>query len=294
MKPASSALISYLNAVIAGAQQLYQADAYVFTLYDGSTLCYTNLDAGFAFSYNSNNYTAIVNSILIDGLKYKSALGLENDQQQITISAAATDTIPGGVAVLQALRDGAFDLARIIRYRVFFSDRVGGTAVGAVILFQGRVGPISKLDRLTATVSVNSDLVLLDTSMPRNIYQASCLHTLYDSGCTLNKASFGTNGTAAAGSTVSTIKWSGASTNFQQGSITFTSGMNDGVTATVGSAVNGQSLSLIYPLDNAPAAGDTFTVYFGCDHTPATCQNKFNNFANFRGFPYVPPPNMAI
>jgi uncharacterized phage protein (TIGR02218 family) len=48
------------------------------------------------------------------------------------------------------------------------------------------------------------------------------------------------------------------------------------------------------PLQSPPAAGDTFTVYFGCDHTPGTCRSKFNNLANFRGFPYVPPPQMAI
>jgi hypothetical protein len=40
--------------------------------------------------------------------------------------------------------------------------------------------------------------------------------------------------------------------------------------------------------------GDGFTVYYGCDHTPGTCQSKFNNLANFRGFPSVPPPQMAI
>jgi len=43
----------------------------------------------------------------------------------------------------------------------------------------------------------------------------------------------------------------------------------------------------------APAEGDTFNVAFGCDHTQATCQSKFNNLINFRGFPYVPPPQLA-
>ena len=62
----------------------------------------------------------------------------------------------------------------------------------------------------------------------------------------------------------------------------------------MGSAVAGTSLTLLYPLQSVPAAGDSFTVYFGCDHTPGTCQSKFNNLANFRGFPYVPPPQMAI
>ena len=49
----------------------------------------------------------------------------------------------------------------------------------------------------------------------------------------------------------------------------------------------------MYPLPFAPMTGDAFTVYAGCDHTQGTCQNRFNNLANFRGFPYVPPPQMA-
>jgi hypothetical protein len=48
------------------------------------------------------------------------------------------------------------------------------------------------------------------------------------------------------------------------------------------------------PLQSVSSVGDTFTIYYGCDHTPGTCQSKFNNLANFRGFPYVPPPQMAV
>jgi len=49
----------------------------------------------------------------------------------------------------------------------------------------------------------------------------------------------------------------------------------------------------MYPLPAAPAAGDALTVYAGCDHTPATCAARFSNLASFRGFPYVPPPQIA-
>jgi uncharacterized phage protein (TIGR02218 family) len=291
MKPASSALISYLNAARESSDApLSMADAFTFTLRSGLVLCYTNVDV--TFGYNGNTYLG--NSILVDGLKYKAAVGLEVDQQQITIAARSTDTITSGAPFLQALRDGSFDGAEIVRYRVFFSDRIGGTAIGSVLLFKGRLGVIDEIGRTSAKLTINSDLVLLDIDMPRNVYQPTCLHTLYDSGCTLVKNAFGTNGAVGSGSTASVINWSGASTNFQQGSITFTSGANAGVTATVGSAVAGTSLTLLYPLESIPATGDGFTVYYGCDHTPGTCQAKFNNLGNFRGFPYVPPPQMAV
>jgi uncharacterized phage protein (TIGR02218 family) len=291
MKPASTALITYLNAARASPDvPLLMADAFTFTLRSGLILSYTDVDVSFAY----NGITYLANSILIDGLKYKASVGLEVDQQQITVSALAADTVTGGAPVLQALRDGTFDGCEIERDRVFFSDRIGGTAIGAVTLFKGRLGTVDQIGRTSAKLTVNSDLVLLDIDMPRNIYQPTCLHTLYDSGCTLVKNAFGANGTVGAGSTASVINWSGASANFQQGSITFTSGVNVGVTANVNAVAGGTSLTLGYPLQSVPSAGDTFTVYCGCDHTPGTCQSKFNNLANFRGFPYVPPPQMAV
>ena len=291
MKPASSALITYLNNARANPDApLLMADTFTFTLRSGLILCYTNVDV--TFSYNGNTYRA--NSVRVDGLKYRAGVGLEVDQQQITVIALATDTITGGAPFLQALRDGSFDGCEIERDRVFFSDVIGGTAVGAAVLFKGRLGNVDEIGRTSAKLTVNSDLVLLDLDTPRNVYQPTCLHTLYDSGCTLVKNTFGTTGTVGAGSTAQVINWSGASGNYRQGSITFTSGVNAGATATVGSVVAGTSLTLLYPLESVPATGDGFTVYYGCDHTPGTCQSKFNNFANFRGFPYVPPPQMAI
>jgi uncharacterized phage protein (TIGR02218 family) len=290
MKPASSALITYLNSARASPDvPLFMADVFIFTLRTGLTLCYTNVDV--TFPYNGNTFLA--NSILVDGLKYKAAIGLEIDQQQITVAARSTDTI-SGAPFLQALRDGSFDGCEIERDRVFFSDKIGGTAIGSVTLFKGRLGTVDQIGRTSAKLTVNSDLVLLDIDMPRNLYQPTCLHTLYDSGCTLVKNAFGTSGTVGSGSTASVINWSGAGSIYQQGSITFTSGVNAGVTANVKSVVAGTSFTLGYPLESVPAPGDAFTVYQGCAHTPSNCQSQFDNLANFRGFPYVPPPQMAV
>jgi uncharacterized phage protein (TIGR02218 family) len=291
MKPASAALITYLNNVRAQSDaRLLMADAFTFALRSGLVLCYNNSDVTFA--YNGNTYLG--NSILVDGLKYKASIGFEVDQQQITVAARSTDTIASGAPFLQALRDHSFDFCQIQRQRIFFSDEIGGTAIGAVLLFVGQLGVINEIGRTSAKLTVNSLLVLLDIDMPRNVYQPTCLHTLYDSGCTLSKNAFGTNGTIGAGSSINTFNWTGASLDYRQGTITFMSGANAGVSATVGSVVAGVSLSLMYPLQSAPAPGDAFTAYYGCDHTPGTCLNKFNNLANFRGFPFVPPPQMAI
>ena len=47
-----------------------------------------------------------------------------------------------------------------------------------------------------------------------------------------------------------------------------------------------------YPLPYVPTSGDAFTAAQGCDHTMATCSAKFNNLPNFRGYPFVPPPQV--
>jgi hypothetical protein len=66
---------------------------------------------------------------------------------------------------------------------------------------------------------------------------------------------------------------------------------NAGITAP---STNGSGVFVLtQPLPYAPAASDTFTVYPGCDKSQRTCQLKFNNIANFAGFPYVPAPETA-
>jgi uncharacterized phage protein (TIGR02218 family) len=293
MRAAPTALINYLNGLRANPDaRAFIADCYTFTLRTGLILTYTNVDVPVTL----NGYVYAANSILVDGLRFKCQAGLEVDQQQITISALSSATI-GGVPFLEALRNGVFDGCEIQRDRAFLNSWAPADAanpVGSVTLFKGRIGTIDHVGRTTAEITVNSDLVLLDLQMPRNVYSPACQHVLYDSGCGLVKSAFGTAGVAGAGSSASVIDWSGATLNFVQGTIIFSSGANNGLTANVKSAIVATSLILSYPLPNSPASGDAFTAYWGCDHTQATCTSRFNNLANFRGFPYVPPPTYAV
>jgi uncharacterized phage protein (TIGR02218 family) len=289
MKSASPALVTYLNTLRAQTDApVLMADCFTFTLLSGLILTYTNADVPIAL----NGYTYLANSVLVDGLHYKCSIGLDVDQQKITIAARPTDTI-SGAPFLQALRNGAFDGCEIVRERAFLTAW-NAAPIGSVILFKGRVSTIDEIGRTSAEITVNSDLTLLDINMPRNLYSPACLHVLYDSGCRLVKNAFGTTGTVGAGSTVSTILWSGAIAGHTQGTILFSSGVDAGVSATIKSAVPGTSLSLAYPLESAPASGDAFTAYQGCAHTMANCTSQFNNLANFRGFPFIPPPTYAI
>lgn len=293
MRAASSALINYLNSLRANPDaQAFIADCFTFTLRTGLILTYTNADVPVTL----NGYTYAANSILVEGLKFKCSTGLDVDQQQITISALSAQTV-GAVPFLQALRNGVFDGAEIQRERAFLNSWAPADCanpIGSVILFKGRIGTIDRIDRTTVEITVNSDLVLLDLQMPRNAYSPACQHVLFDAGCGLVKSAYATNGTVGAESTAAVIYWPGATTNFAQGTILFSSGVNNNVSANIKSVVTGNSLTLSYPLQVAPSAGDTFTAYWGCDHTQATCTSRFGNVANFRGFPYVPQPNFTL
>jgi uncharacterized phage protein (TIGR02218 family) len=288
VRAASPALLAYLGAQrTAKDAPLLMADCFTFTLRTGTVLTYTNADVPITLG----GVTFAANSVLVDGLAFNCKAGLDVDQQKITLAARPTDTV-GGVPFLVALARGVFDGCEVQRERVFLS---GWTVppIGSVILFKGRMTTVDQIGRTSAQVTVASDLVLLDIDMPRNFYQLTCVHTLYDSGCGLTKNAFGTNGTIGAGPTTATMPWSGAAAVHTQGTILFTSGANAGLAATIKSVAPGAALSLSYPLYVPPAPGDGFIAYQGCDHRLNTCRAQFNNVSNFRGFPYIPPPTSA-
>ena len=288
MKTTTPSVLAAINAARAALDApLVFAECFTFTLATGTVLTWTNVDM--AVTYNGATFSAT--GPLVQGLKYKSSVGLEVDKQQITIAARPSDFISGNPA-LQAIREGAFDGASVQRDRVFLTA-IGGTVIGGVTLFHGRVSTIDHVGRTLAEITVASDLVILDYDMPRNLYSPTCVHTLYDSGCGVIRGTYSASGTAGTGSKASLIETSVAASGHALGSLVFTSGANANVRATVKSVVAGVSLSLMYPLPQTPAAGDGFTVAFGCDHTRGTCQGRFNNLANFRGFPFVPAPQIA-
>jgi uncharacterized phage protein (TIGR02218 family) len=290
MKAISPALRGFLNAARNRDFPLTMANCYSFRLVNGWWYYFTDYDL--PIMWQGNTFEA--QSVLVEGVKYKIAVGLEVDRQQLTISPAVDTTINGSPWLI-ALRDGAFDGAFFRRDRVFMDPALPGGMDG-LTLFQGRVSTIDKVTRISAQITVASPLVVLDYYMPKNIFSPTCLHVLYDSGCQANKTVFETQTRVGVGSTNRIINCSdgSASTNHVQGAMYFNSGIDAGLRATIKSVNPGVSWELMYPLPEIPQEGDSLLVYFGCDHTPGACQSKFNNIAHFRGFPNVPPPDYAI
>ncbi|MBV8060002.1 MAG: DUF2163 domain-containing protein [Alphaproteobacteria bacterium] len=289
MKTVSTNMLNLLNSQVPYAM----ADLYTITDTYGDTFYMTDCDVPITLS----GTTWLPNQVILTRTKTKMVLGIETDVMTVHMSPVIGGTTLAGAnnpfagqGLLQALRGGWLDGGRIKVDR-FVGASFTDFSCGSISMFAGRVGEVD-VTRTNAVIQVRSDLELLDMQLPKQLFQYACVHTLYDTGCTVNSASFSFSGTVGAGATLTSIPVSGTSQAdgyFALGKIVFTSGANKGFTMGVRDYVSNVA-TLSYALPNPPTVGDAFTIYAGCDKQIATCQNKFSNQVNFKGFPYVPTP----
>jgi uncharacterized phage protein (TIGR02218 family) len=79
-----------------------------------------------------------------------------------------------------------------------------------------------------------------------------------------------------------------ADANFTGGVITWTSGLNDGLSMEIKSIDSDVTVELQLPMPYDVQIGDDFTIVPGCDKTKTTCKDVYDNVINFRGFSFVP------
>jgi uncharacterized phage protein (TIGR02218 family) len=291
MKPASTALQNLL-----ASRQFFAADLYTFTLIGGGVLRYCSGDRD--ITAGGRLFTSQGPRLDRKDTKAKChwKIGIAVDTLVFDVMPQASDLV-NGQPFLAACVQGAFDGAELQLERAFMAS-YGDTSTGTVILFVGRVAEID-LGRAIATFTINSHLELLNTQLPRNLWQPGCVNSLGDASCGVDLASFGIGGSAASASSASVIAATlvQATGYFDQGKLAFTSGANAGLTRSVKSWVAGSPgvIALLAPFPNAPAAGDAFTIYPGCDKTlgPNGCA-KFANTARLKGYPFIPTSETAV
>lgn len=278
----AGALAAFLNS----ATQAYMADLFTITLSGGAVIRYTAADV--AVVVNGNTYAA--GPVITRG-NTKLAVGIAVDTLEMTMAADSSVSI-NGVPLMRFIAGGGFDGARLALDRAFTSAP-GAAWIGTLSLFSGRFGPVQP-SRYSASITINSDSELLNVMVPRNVYQPGCSNTLFDGACGLSKASYAVAITATTASdavrtnfgitnTKSTTDW------FKLGFAVGVTGANAGIGRTIKTSAD-TSVTTIQPWPAAVAAGDTFTLYTGCDKSQATCNAKFSNLARFRGQPYIPAP----
>jgi uncharacterized phage protein (TIGR02218 family) len=167
-----------------------------------------------------------------------------------------------------------------------------------------RVGSIGEVKRegTAFTAEVRSLAHALDQERGR-IFRATCDADLGDARCGIALAGAEWSASAVVLATdgfgkISALVPGARPTGFfDAGSLTFTGGGNAGRRVEVLRHVRddgGDHLELWQKMAAEILAGDAFNVSAGCDKRFATCRGRFDNIANFRGFPHMPGNDFAL
>jgi uncharacterized phage protein (TIGR02218 family) len=275
-------------AAILKTRQYVRCNLFTLTLANGVSYYFN--DAGVDITVNNQTYPHA--GPQFTGAKYELVRGMQVSTLDLNVMMQPTDLI-GGVTWAVAARSGLLRNADLLIQRAYAQD--WGQPFYALSIFEGYIDESSNIEG-GLTLSVVSNAQLLNTSIPRYVFQPGCMRVLYDAGCGVDRAAFSVNGNVQGDFNRVTFgtNLTQADGWFAQGDITFQTGNNAGVRRAVKVYASG-AVTLSYPLNFDLADGDAFVIAAGCDHTLGTngCA-KFANQSNFKATPYVPPPESAV
>jgi len=192
--------------------------------------------------------------------------------------------------------DGRWDNATVEIWRVNWAD-----TASCALLRRGAIGQVRR-GRLHFVAEMRSLAHVLGQTIGRT-FQASCDAALGDTRCGVNLNDPTNKGTGA----VVTLSGDRAFTTsdvagfsdgwFALGTVAWLTGDNAGRKAEVlAHAITGSDVNIT--LLEAPirpiAVNDAFDIFAGCEKRFETCQAKFANAINFRGFPHIPGQDVVI
>jgi uncharacterized phage protein (TIGR02218 family) len=246
---------------------------------DGQILGFTDHDRDLTFDGTSFEASAGFTASEI-----KDGVGLSVDNLSIEGALSSTHLSDHDLAA------GLYDDAKIQVWRVSWSD----TTQHALM----RTGSIGEVRRSGLAFSAEIRGLTHYLQQPQGrVYQFTCDATLGDTRCGIDLTSATYRATASVASTQNQrqVTVTGieayASDWFTRGLCRITSGGNTGSVIEIKRhQTHGASatLELWQPLSNVPAIGDTLVLTAGCDKHFATCRERFDNSANFRGLPHMP------
>lgn len=265
------------------------ADLFTITLQSGTIYRWTNYPKALVSGGNtfiSGNNAA--GQPWLSRSRWNVVNTMEIGTLEIFIDTTALVGFAGGPALLAQIQNGLFDGATCFLQRVFMPTAGDTTTWGTIDLFLGDCGAASMIAP-RATIKVRGKNSRLSVNTPRNVYQPGCIHTFCDAGCTLSAAAHTFSHVANAGSTRSVVNVTTTVLSLALGgTLTMTSGVASGQSRSI-IAKTTSTITLAYPLVAAPAAGDTLTLFDGCNKTQAACA-AYSNTVNLRAFPFMLPP----
>jgi uncharacterized phage protein (TIGR02218 family) len=233
-------------------------------------------------------------AITLDGTVYRADTGLTAQALQQTTGLSVDNTEAVGALSSLAIADGdiaagRYDRAAVTAWLVNWQD-----LRQRVCLFRGHFGEITHGDGVFK-VELRGLTDRLNQPQGRT-FQRSCGAVLGDRACRvdLTDARYVHDEALIADSAnelVLTGAGSFADQWFAHGTVEVLTGAAAGLQAIVRSdttEANGRRLKLREGFAVAVQAGDMVRVRAGCDRMLNTCQEKFGNLLNFRGFPHIP------
>jgi len=192
--------------------------------------------------------------------------------------------------------DGRWDNAAVEIWRVNWAD-----TSSRALLRRGAIGQLRR-GRLHFVAEMRSLAHVLGQTIGRT-FQASCDAALGDARCgvDMNDPTFKATGTVVALSGDRGFAVSGLSGFaegwFALGTLQWFTGANTGRKAEILSHMI-SGVNVIVTMLEEPIrpieVGDAFDILAGCNKRFETCQSKFTNAINFRGFPHIPGQNTVI
>jgi uncharacterized phage protein (TIGR02218 family) len=287
MRPCNVTLAA---ALAAGDVLMRRAEAYKITTKLGTIFRWSTYDK--KIPNGLDTYTAQGPFLKRSSWKLTNTMQVPSMTMKLS---SLNQSFNGGASLIGQITQGLLDGASVVMTEIYMDATVDAVSViGDIVIFGGRVS-VASTDGLTATIQVKGANNRLDQYAPRRLYQVGCNNTFCDAGCTLLRASFTSSFTVGASPTRLFVPWAsppGTPSQFVLGTLTMTSGAASGESVTVGAA-DASGCTLVFPLYAAPAPGDTFTVFQGCDKTIATCTGRSNN-QNGLWFPFIPPAETAV
>lgn len=245
---------------------------------DGTILGFTDHDRNLVM--DSVTYEAMSG---FTGTEVQENIGLNVDNLDIQ-GALRSDRIKEGDILA-----GLYDDAAIHIYRVNWRD-----TSQRVLL---RSGSLGELTRSNSFFKAEVRGLAHYLQQPRGrVFQFSCDADLGDARCGVNLSGYTATGTVVTVTEQKVLQVSGAAAaaatdTYSRGKLTWLTGANAGRAIEIKShtLASGVAYIEIWQTPVSPIViGDTFSVQAGCDKQPKTCRDRFANFVNFRGFPYMP------
>lgn len=155
-------------------------------------------------------------------------------------------------------------------------------------LYRGAIGMVMEQDGSFTAELVSRKAELLRDPVPRT--SPACRAVFCGPGCNLPPERYSHEAILVSvdANTNSVILATGAElASLVGGTLRWLDGPLSGATMTI-TGVTESALQLDSPVDATTPPGARAILREGCDHTLATCSERFENAANFRGEPFLP------